>query len=320
MRVLVFCRHPELPASTPPAKYSDVEMTEFIPYWDIIENVPAEFRQTSDQALPMEKLDINGGNGQSYGYIVYRKTVSLKAGMVVTLRGHPRDLVQLMVNGVQVNPPIYDLADLGRTFGSWGLRDATFELQDHLEDCETGCTLDFMVENLGRANFGAPHNFEQKKGLWEGEILLDGRALLDWEHIALELRSDWLASPGLTWQPYRAEDNRQPGPRLLRGVLSLTEPPPPGATDYADTFFDYDCAACEDWKHGALFVNGFNVGRYYTAGPQKSLYIPGPLLHQGDNQILVFENYLGSDLLTFTDTPNYGKPSSKSDFHVHNEF
>ena len=31
-----------------------------------------------------------------------------------------------------------------------------------------------MVENLGRANFGAPHNFEQLKGLWEGEVLLDG--------------------------------------------------------------------------------------------------------------------------------------------------
>ena len=31
-----------------------------------------------------------------------------------------------------------------------------------------------MVENLGRANFGAPHNFEQLKGLWEGEVVLDG--------------------------------------------------------------------------------------------------------------------------------------------------
>ena len=67
-------------------------------------------------------------------------------------------------------------------------------------------------------------------------------------------------------------------------------------------------------------MNGFNVGRYYTAGPQKSLYIPGPLLKQGDNQIIVFENYLGSDLFTFTDVPNYGNPSSQSGFHVHNEF
>ena len=33
----------------------------------------------------------------------------------------------------------------------------------------------------------------------------------------------------------------------------------------ADTYFDFDCAAggCTDWLHGALFVNGFNVGRYF---------------------------------------------------------
>ena len=53
-----------------------------------------------------------------------------------------------------------------------------------------------------------------------------------------------------------------------------------------DTFFDYDCSPeCTEWKHGALFVNGFNVGRYHQAGPQKTLYIPGPLLKQGANDI-----------------------------------
>ena len=76
----------------------------------------------------------------------------------------------------------------------------------------------------------------------------------------------------------------------------------------------------QDWKHGAVFVNGFNVGRYHTAGPQKTLYIPGPLLRPGTNEILVFENYLGSDTMTFTDTPNYGTPSSEPGFSVNNKF
>ena len=73
-----------------------------------------------------------------------------------------------------------------------------------LQGCEELCTLDLMVENLGRANFGSPHNFEQKKGFWEGDLLLDGRVLevgrgrssrycvQDFEHIALELLPDWL--------------------------------------------------------------------------------------------------------------------------------
>ena len=37
------------------------------------------------------------------------------------------------------------------------------------------CQLDILVENLGRANFGVPHTFNQKKGIWEGDILIDGQ-------------------------------------------------------------------------------------------------------------------------------------------------
>ena len=76
----------------------------------------------------------------------------------------------------------------------------------------------------------------------------------------------------------------------------------------------------QDWKHGAVLVNGFNIGRYYTVGPQKTLYIPGPLLHKGTNEIIVFENYLGSDTFKFTNAPNYGNPSSDSELRIQNEF
>ncbi len=79
-----------------------------------------------------------------------------------------------------------------------------------------------------------------------------------------------------------------------------------------DTFFDYDCKPeCYHWKHGAVFVNGFNVGRYHTAGPQRSLYIPGPFLHKGSNDIVIMELYENSDVVKFTDTPNYGPESGK---------
>ena len=47
----------------------------------------------------MEQLDINNGNGQSYGYIVYRKTLVLRPGMKLKIRGHPRDLVQVIIFG-----------------------------------------------------------------------------------------------------------------------------------------------------------------------------------------------------------------------------
>ena len=36
-------------------------------------------------------------------------------------------------------------------------------------------------------------------------------------------------------------------------------------------------------------MNGFNLGRYWEIGPQETLYLPGPLLKKGDNEIVVFE-------------------------------
>ncbi len=42
---------------------------------------------------------------------------------------------------------------------------------------------------------------------------------------------------------------------------------------------------CLNWQHGAVFINNFNIGRYHTVGPQKTLYIPGPFLKKGQNEV-----------------------------------
>lgn len=68
----------------------------------------------------------------------------------------------------------------------------TIDLDQVPTTCDPDCTLDLMVENLGRANFGQPHMFDQKKGLWQGEVLLDGVPLKGWEIIALEFKGDWV--------------------------------------------------------------------------------------------------------------------------------
>ena len=43
------------------------------------------------------------------------------------------------------------------------------------------------------------------------------------------------------------------------------------------------------WGKGCAFLNGFNLGRYWEIGPQKRLYIPGPLVKKGKNEIILFE-------------------------------
>ena len=39
---------------------------------------------------------------------------------------------------------------------------------------------------------------------------------------------------------------------------------------------------------GYVFVNGFNLGRYWNIGPQKALYLPGAIL-KDENEIIIFE-------------------------------
>ena len=61
-------------------------------------------------------------------------------------------------------------------------------------------------------------------------------------------------------------------------------------------------------SHGFCVLNGFNLGRYYNpAGPQKTLYVPGPLLKQGRNELIVFESdSYQTPTVEFLDKPELG--------------
>jgi len=73
----------------------------------------------SKTTLPMEELSINDMNGQSFGFVVYRKTIPIRgASSVLKVRGHVRDFAQVLVNGELQTPPIKTSKDLNG-FGSW---------------------------------------------------------------------------------------------------------------------------------------------------------------------------------------------------------
>ena len=41
----------------------------------------------------------------------------------------------------------------------------------------------------------------------------------------------------------------------------------------------------QGWEKGVVFINGLNLGRYWSIGPQQALYLPGPFLNSGINQV-----------------------------------
>lgn len=83
-------------------------------------------------------------------------------------------------------------------------------------------------------------------------------------------------------------------PAFFRGRLVVDEP--------IDTF-----VKLPNWSKGVVFVNGRNLGRHWSVGPQKALYLPGPWLRSGDNQIVVFEEFKADETIYFAENPEYGK-------------
>ena len=57
---------------------------------------PEDHKEISNALKSMEELNINNFNGQSYGYIVYRKKLPIKQGAVLSMRGRPRDLLHVI--------------------------------------------------------------------------------------------------------------------------------------------------------------------------------------------------------------------------------
>ncbi|MFF3248136.1 beta galactosidase jelly roll domain-containing protein, partial [Streptomyces sp. NPDC002870] len=145
--------------------------------------------------------------------------------------------------------------------------------------------LSVLVENQGRVNYGP--GIHDRKGLI-GKVLLDGAELTGWTSRPLPLTS----LDGLPFAPTTATPT---GPALYRGTFELAET--------ADTFLHLD-----GWTKGNAWINGFALGRYWSRGPQRSLYVPAPVLRSGTNEIIVLELHAAHRARTVAlrETPDLG--------------
>ncbi|CAG2066285.1 unnamed protein product, partial [Timema podura] len=193
---------------------------------------PAEDRVTSDDVIAMELLDINEGNGQSYGFVVYRKTdLDIPENSILKIEGKVHDVGILLLDNVRQTEPLTD-REQTRGFGYWETSDNQFSLKN---EAVTG-TLDIFVENWGRVNYGSSIDVftEQKKGLWEGSVLLNDNTI-HWlgnysssvqQHLGKEVRqSECLSGWG------NVSTTGSANPTLYRATLDISETP-------SDTFIN----------------------------------------------------------------------------------
>lgn len=207
--------------------------------------------------------------GQNYGYILYHSTLHTENRIDKIRLWEANDRANIFINKKPVKI-LYDRELL--------------EEQDLNIAFEQDSDFDILVENMGRVNFG-PRMEHQRKGIAQC-VQLDGHMHNHWLQYTLPL--DNIEKVDFT------KEYEKGLPGFYRFTLTVNEP--------ADTFLAFD-----GWGKGCVFVNGFHIGRFWEIGPQKRLYIPAPLLKNGQNEIIVFETDGKScDTITLMDEPDVG--------------
>lgn len=277
---------PAVPDVKLPTKYLKLTSTGVLQFYELINNANVSIE--SKNVLPMEKLPINGNAGQSYGYIVYRKTnLTIPSGATLKIGGYIRDTVMVLVNGKLVSKIPKNASDICN-FGYWKLSNSTLSLTI---DAKEPSTLDLIVENMGRVNYGHISNFAQFKGLTDN-VFLNNKKLLKWKIIPFEFKKDW----NKNLDGWSKNTTAVSSPALYKFELNLPEDP-------EDTFLNMT-----NWSKGITIVNGMVLGRYFFVGPEQSLYLPAPFLNKGKNDIIVFEHFAAAKSLEFSEVPLYKTP------------
>ncbi|MGI5893622.1 MAG: beta-galactosidase [Candidatus Merdivicinus sp.] len=191
--------------------------------------------------------------GQDFGFVLYETTVK-----------GPVEESEVIIDG------LHDRAILYLNGQKAGIKERTGHWNDavkiHLKNGETA-KLSLLVENMGRVNYGP--KLRDEKGILHG-VKVGYQYQFGWEMYRFPCDD-------LSGLHYEQELDSRDCPAFLKGTFQVSEK--------ADTFVRLD-----GFTKGCVYINGFNLGRYWnTAGPQKTLYLPAPLLREGENELVVLE-------------------------------
>ncbi|MBT1704073.1 glycoside hydrolase family 35 protein [Chryseosolibacter indicus] len=232
---------PEIPERIPVMDLGEIKLTRQVDFFSLKKNMKPVVNMN-----PLSFEDL----GQGHGYVLYSKKFTQPISGKLNVPGL-RDYALVYIDGKKIG-------ELNRQENKY-----TIDV-----DIPFNSTLDILVENMGRINYGA-------------EIVNNTKGI-----IAPVSIDEYVVSGG--WEMYRFPFDRVPD--LSKALASKRQGMP--AFYYAefetqqtgDVFLDM-----ATWGKGIVFVNGHHLGRYWNVGPQQTLYLPGCWLKKGKNEILIFE-------------------------------
>lgn len=231
---------PEVPAAMPVIEISNIPLSQSI---DALNWIKKSTPVKAEQPLTFEEL------GQASGYVLYKTRFTQPINGTLKIPGL-RDFATIYVNGKKKG-------ELNRVFNQ-------YEMEISIP---FNGTLEILVENMGRINYGAEivHN---RKGIISPVMINDYEISGNWEMY----KAPFDVMPAVS----NNENVKSELPVIYRGTFKLKKT--------GDTFLDF-----ASFGKGIVFVNGHHLGRYWEKGPQQTLYLPGCWLKKGDNEIVIFE-------------------------------
>lgn len=209
---------------------------------------------TDVRPLSFEQLN------QGYGYVLYTRRFNQPISGTLEIPGL-RDYAVVYVDGEKA--------------GVLNRNTQTYSMEI---DVPFNATLQILVENMGRINYGSLIT-ENNKGIISPVTIAGKNITGGWHMYKLPMdqmpdctKMGSCAYTNDTVHGARLKDC----PVVYEGTFTLNET--------GDTFIDM-----EEWGKGIIFINGRNIGRYWQVGPQQTLYIPGVWLKKGENKIVIFE-------------------------------
>ncbi|KAI3322572.1 glycoside hydrolase family 35 protein [Xylariaceae sp. AK1471] len=261
---------PEPPENLPRLEIPEFELTPLVGLFDTLTNATL-----SETPLTMEQL------GQAYGLILYEHTANATLSGTLQPGDRARDRVIVYVNGVKK-----------------GVIDSTYSQPAQVSvSLQPGDKLQLLIENLGRVDYWSRESGtfvaleDPYKGI-NGDVTIGSDVLLGWNIHSIPLETPPAPHSTRQAQDLNMTAARSP-PVFYRAIFSVDGD---DSTDPAllDTFL-----AVPGGVKGNVWVNGFNIGRYWIIGPQQSLYLPGTVLKPGvKNEVVILELEPSAETLT----------------------
>src|SRR5699024_2980592 len=149
--------------------------------------------------------------------------------------------------------------------------------------------LTIIVESLGRVNYG-PLTGERKGIL--GGVRIGRRYVHGWCHRVLpqEPPATAVGAPGR-----EHADGKPTKAGLAVATIDVAEP--------LDAWLAFPGST-----KALVWLNGFLLGRYWSVGPQETLYAPAPLWREGENIVTVLDVDGLGEAVEVRDAPAFGPP------------